>query len=287
MDPVAAQRWSQQVVQESPWLHEEVARRMENRLQWIVRQPASWLHWEPLRGGIQVHDLLVRRYPQAQCTVQESTAAQLLSTRRKLQQPWWTAARWKGRGTEFALQTKPVQMLWANMALHMQADPQALMQAWHSALEIDGFLMFSCLGPDSLRELRTVYAALGWPAPSHEFTDMHEWGDMLVHAGFAEPIMDMEYITLSYSSGETLLAELRSMGRNLHPQRFAGLRTRHWRQQLCLALEQHLRGDDGRLALTFEVIYGHAFKPLARMPVRPETRVALDDLRQSLRKGKR
>ena len=287
MDPVAAQRWGQQVAQESPWLHEEVARRMEDRLQWIVRQPASWLHWEPLRGGIQVHDSLVRRYPNAQCTVQEGTAAHLLSVRRKLQQPWWTAARWKGQGTEFSLQAKPAQMLWANMALHMQADPEALIRAWHSALETDGFLMFSCLGPDSLRELRTLYAALGWPAPSHDFTDMHDWGDMLVHAGFAEPIMDMEHITLSYSSGETLLAELRSMGRNLHPQRFAGLRTRYWKQQLCLALEQHLRGTDGRLRLTFEVIYGHAFKPLARMPVRPETRVALDDLRQRLRKGNR
>jgi malonyl-CoA O-methyltransferase len=60
--------------------------------------------------------------------------------------------------------------------------------------------MFSCLGPDTLRELRALYAALGWPPPAHEFTDMHDWGDMLVASGFAEPVMDMERITLSFAT---------------------------------------------------------------------------------------
>ena len=93
-------------------------------------------------------------------------------------------------------------MLWANMALHMAADPQALIAQWHRALATDGFLMFSCLGPDTLRELRALYAALGWPPAGHEFTDMHDWGDMLVHAGFAEPVMDMERIVLTWDTPE-------------------------------------------------------------------------------------
>ena len=58
--------------------------------------------------------------------------------------------------------------------------PQALIAQWHRALAVDGFLMFSCLGPDTLRELRALYRALGWPPPAHDFTDMHDWGDMLV-----------------------------------------------------------------------------------------------------------
>jgi malonyl-CoA O-methyltransferase len=59
--------------------------------------------------------------------------------------------------------------------------------------------MFSCFGPDTLRELREhLPVALGWPAPAHEFTDMHDWGDMLAQAGFAEPVMDMERITLTF-----------------------------------------------------------------------------------------
>ena len=286
IDPIAAKRWSRHVPAQSPWLHEEVARRMESRLQWIVLQPSSWLHWSPLQGGIQVHEMLVRRYPKAHCTVQENSEANTDRASWQLQLPWWRPARWLANGTAFGAPTQAVQMLWANMALHMDADPQALIQHWHSAIEVDGFLMFSCLGPDTLRELRAVYALLGWPPASHDFTDMHDWGDMLVHAGFAEPVMDMEHITLSYSSGETLLAELRGLGRNLSVSRFAGLRGRNWKRQLSEALEQQLRGPDGRLSLTFEVVYGHAFKPVPRMPVRAETRVALDDLRQSLRKIK-
>jgi malonyl-CoA O-methyltransferase len=174
-------------------------------------------------------------------------------------------------------------MLWANMLLHHAADPQALIAAWHRALAVDGFLMFSCFGPDTLRELRQVYAQEGWPAPAHEFTDMHDWGDMLVHAGFAEPVMDMERITLSYETPERLLAELRELGRNLHVQRFAGLRGRRWRAQLLQALQALARPDEqGRLCLTFEVVYGHALKPMARHKVRSESQIGLEDMRQML-----
>jgi malonyl-CoA O-methyltransferase len=231
-----------------------------------------------------VHEQLVQRYPKAQSFVQHSSAAQLQSARSQLQQAWWAPARWLKPEAQFAMPQEPVDMLWANMALHMDADPQALIQRWHGALAVDGFVMFSCLGPDTLRELRRVYAQLDWPAPSHEFTDMHDWGDMLVHAGFAEPIMDMEHITLTYSSPESLLADLREMGRNLHSQRFPALRGRHWRSQLCAALERELRTPDGRLQLTFEVVYGHAFKPIPRFAMRAESRVPLTQLKSALGK---
>jgi malonyl-CoA O-methyltransferase len=182
-----------------------------------------------------------------------------------------------------------VQMVWANMALHMAPDPQALIAQWHKALAVDGFLMFSCLGPDTLRELRGVYQQLGWPAPSHEFTDMHDWGDMLVAAGFAEPVMDMERITLSFESPQRLLAELRTLGRNLHPERFGGLRGRGWLGQLHRQLAQNLGNpnEEGRLTLTFEVIYGHALKPARRLNVQAETILSLDEMRQNLQQGKR
>jgi malonyl-CoA O-methyltransferase len=142
--------------------------------------------------------------------------------------------------------------------------------------------MFSCLGPDTLRELRDVYASLGWPPPAHEFTDMHDWGDMLVHAGFAEPVMDMERITLTWESPAKLLGELRGLGANLHRSRFAALRGRRWHTALEQALSQRLRGGDGRLALTFEIIYGHALKPVPRVRVSGESAVSLEDMRALL-----
>ena len=114
---------------------------------------------------------------------------------------------------------------------------------------------------------------------------MHDWGDMLVHAGFAEPVMDMERITLSYSSAERLLEELRGLGRNLHAQRFAGLRGRRWHADLQAQITQRLADPStpGRLRLEFEIIYGHAFKPQPRIAVRPQTSVSLDDFRTALR----
>ena len=286
IDPIAAARWHERAPAQSPWLHEEVARRMEERLQWIREAPAAWCHWDAVRGGLQAHALVRQRYPQADCWVVETARQHQEPARQALAAPWWSTARWTGGATRFE-QPAPgaVQMLWANMALHMAADPMALIAQWHRAIGVDGYLMFSCLGPDTLRELRAVYSALGWPAPTHAFTDMHDWGDMLVHAGFAEPVMDMERITLSFESPERLLQELRGLGCNLHPARFPGLRGRQWLRQLEQALVQRLasQAEAGRLPLTFEIIYGHAFKPQPRVRVGLQSVVSLSDMQAMLR----
>jgi len=257
---------------------------MEERLEWMNMQPQSWLHWEPQRGGLQAHALLIARYPKAQCHVVHAHAHHAQAASAVLTPSRWSVARWTGPRVQFGVPEQPVQMLWANMALHMAADPQALLAQWHRLLEPKGFLMFSCLGPDTVRELRALYAAQGWPPASHAFTDMHDWGDMLVQSGFSEPVMDQERITLTFATPERLLQELRELGRNLHPQRFGGLRGRAWHAQLLSALATLARpGADGQLQLTFEIVYGHAFKAPARMVVAAETRVSLDEMRANLR----
>lgn len=285
--PAAAARWAAAAPPASPWLHEEVGRRMEERLQWIKRAPLSWADWEPVRGGLQAHALVARRYPQAAVHVVETQPTRAAVAREQLARPWWRRIGGAGAVALGPVPAGSVQMLWSNMGLHMEADPQALMRRWHEALAVDGFLMFSCLGPDTLRELRAVYAEAGWPPPAHEFTDMHDWGDMLVHGGFAEPVMDMERITLAFDTPQRLLQELGELGANLHPQRFAGLRGRRWRERLHALLDEKLRGADGKLALTFEVIYGHALKPLPRPKVGEESAVSLSDMRSMLHADRR
>ena len=282
IDPRAAARWAQIPQTVSPWLHEEVARRMEERLVWMAAQPETWVHWEPLRGGLQAHALLTQRYPKSSCFVVEAPEERAQTAMNLIAPRWWEARRWVGGAVHPGLPPQPVQMLWANMALHMAADPQALIAQWSRLLAPEGFVMFSCLGPDTLAELRRVYARLGWPPPSHTFTDMHDWGDMLMHNGFSQPVMDMEYITLSFATPERLLAELQELGRNLHPQRFPTLRGRAWHTQLCNALVQELGGADGKkpLELRFEVVYGHAFKVAARPA---QTSVSLEEMRANLR----
>lgn len=285
IDPVAAARWHAAAPAVSPWLHEEVARRMEDRLQWIRQAPQSWCHWDAVRGGLQAHALVGARYPKARCQIYETAAHCEDVARQALARPWWSPARWSAGSPQLGVPADAsVQMLWANMALHTAADPQALIAQWHRALAVDGYLMFSCLGPDTLRELHAVYARLGWPPAGHAFTDMHDWGDMLVHGGFAEPVMDMERLELTYGSAAGLVEELRGFGRNLSAGRFAACRGRGWHERMLAAIEAHgARAADGRLRLTIEIVYGHAFKAAPRPARGDATTVPLDALRDQLR----
>ncbi|MCL1960237.1 MAG: hypothetical protein FWG56_00295, partial [Desulfovibrionaceae bacterium] len=110
----------------------------------------------------------------------------------------------------------------------------------------------------------------------------------LLAAGFADPVMDMELLTLTYSAPARLLADLRELGRNQHPARHAGLRTPAWRARLERALDERLRPPGGGpLRLTFEVIYGHALKAAPRDGAVSQTAVSLAEMKQKLRRAHR
>lgn len=263
-----------------PWLHAEVARRMAERLAVVRLQPSTVLDWWGHTGASA--DLLRAAYPKARRVVFESDAALLARSREASQRPWWAARRGsmvEVRGDE--PQAGAAELLWSNMMLHAASDLPAIFERWQRALAVHGFLMFSTLGPDTLRELHALYRHLDWPAPGAPFVDMHDLGDMLIEAGFADPVMDQERLTLTWDSPQALLAELRQLGANASPARFAGLRTPRWRARLHAALAT-LRGADGRIAMTFEVVYGHAFKAAPRVRADAPTTVSLQDMRAML-----
>lgn len=293
IDPQASWRWAQRPWRpESPWLHEEVARRMAERLDVIRLQPTHWIDWEPSNGGLQAHQSLCQRYPEASVLALEPVAQRASALQQAWRRSWWQRLM-RPAPARVVQTTAPrgqAQMLWANMLLHQVADPVALIQAWHAALAVDGFLMFSCLGPDTLRQLRALYARQGWPAPAHEFTDMHDWGDLLVQTGFAEPVMDVERITLTFSSPERLLQELRALGRNGARSRSAVPRGRAWHREWLQTVQAELdvnpKGQAhtaATLALDFEVIYGHASKAAPRAAQTGATTVPLSEMRERLR----
>lgn len=262
----------------APWLHTEIAGRMAERLALIRQRPRQVLDWWSDRSGSA--DALALHCPQALRRETDASGR----VRGGAARPWWQ--RWRSANEPAAgTGQAPVDLLWANMALHWADDPDALLAQWHAALAVDGFLMFSCLGPDTLHELHALYQRMGWGQPGRPFPDMHDIGDGLVKVGFADPVMDMEKLRLTWDSPQALLDELMTLGRNTHPQRHAGLRSRSWHTALITGLEQ-LRGPDGRLGLTFEVIYGHAFRPLPRPAVTRETSISLDDMRQMTRKAR-
>jgi malonyl-CoA O-methyltransferase len=292
ISPAAAAHWQRIALAATPWLHEEVASRMVERLQWINLQPKAWTHWGAVRGGQKAHLALLDKYPKSKCFTPivgefvADKAIKNIANSKSASSKWQLSNLFKAKSkVDYSYSTDgTVDMLWANMHLHNALDPQMLIAQWHKAIATDGFLMFSCLGPDTLRELRGMYEKLGWPVPSHQFTDMHDWGDMLIQAGFAEPVMDMERIVLTYETPQKLLEDLRELGRNLHPDRFPALRGKAWKAKLEAALVEHLAdpAEGGRLKLTFEVIYGHAMKPKPRVKLSEHSAVSLQDMREML-----
>ncbi len=146
---------------------------------------------------------------------------------------WWPLGRRASQVFEAeAVPAGSVQLVWANMTLHAARDPLAVLAQWQRALAVGGFVMFSCFGPDTARELRALYQRLGWASPGAPFVDMHDLGDMALHAGFADPVMDQEQVTLSWPDAAALVAELRGLGANAAPDRHPGWRTPRWRARL-------------------------------------------------------
>lgn len=200
---------------------------------------------------------LAARYPGAQIVAVDFSLAMLRAGR----------GRWFGRNPSKALCAElerlpladaSADLVWSNMSLHWSSRPLEAFKELSRVLAPEGLLMFSMLGPDSLRELRTAAGA----ERVHQFHDMHDVGDMLVAAGLSAPVMDMEMLTFTYASGAALLADLRSSGQtSAREDRRRGLAGRRFLKRLQASLEPRA---------SFEIVYGHAWKAAPRAP-RAET----------------
>ncbi|MET0382854.1 MAG: biotin synthase [Burkholderiaceae bacterium] len=291
LDPRGMDRaWSRlAAAPEPPWLHGECARRMGERLPIVKQVPQHVLDWWSELGAASA--LLAQAYPRATVTgVLRPEAGAPAGLEPPAAAPAWR--RWLGVGAagpraiaQSAVPAGQAQLVWSNMSLHWAADAPTLMRAWQRALVVDGFLMFATLGPGTLVALRDLYRAHGWGTPYAPWTDMHDLGDMLVEAGFADPVMDQETLRLTWSTPQAAVAELRALGANGDAARFAGLRTPRWRDRLLQALGA-ARDRQGRVALEFEVVYGHAFKPEPRARLGARTEVGLDDMKSMLSRGR-
>ncbi len=128
-------------------------------------------------------------------------------------------------------------------------------------LRFPGLFTFTTFGPDTLRELRQAWAAADGFAHVHDHPDMHDLGDALVNAGFAEPVVECETLTITYGDVGRLVGELRAMGAsNLAAGRNRGLTGRKAWSRMRVAYEIY-RSEAGRIPATIEVIYGQAWAP--------------------------
>lgn len=252
----------------SDFLRREVASRMFDRLSLVKTAPRQVLD-AGCGSGADIAQLQ-KMYPAAQVLGLDSAPAVLAEAAGATQAPRSLLSRLLpakagvdlvcGDFGQLPFGANSLDLVWSNLALHWHPQPDRVFAEWRRALRVEGLLMFSTFGPDTFRELRSAFAAMDAAPHTLPFVDMHDFGDQLVEVGFTTPVMDMEQITVTYDKAEALLADVRALGGNPLDTRSRGLVGRAAWQRMLDALEAQRR-PDGKLGLTFEVIYGHAFRP--------------------------
>lgn len=247
-------------------LQREVCTRMLERLEYIKLQPARILDAGSGTGwGTRQ---LAQRYPDAQLVALDIAIGMLHAARGR--SGWWQKlfggarpAQVCGDVEALPLAANSLGMVWSNLTVQWCNDLPAAFVELHRVLKVDGLLMFSTFGPDTLKELRLAFNGVDQHNHLNRFADMHDIGDMLVHSGFAEPVMDMEYITLTYDDVRGVLQDLKTIGaHNATAGRGQGLMGKDAWARLVANYEQ--MRSKGKLPATFEVVYGHAWKPQPR-----------------------
>jgi len=263
----------------------EVANRMLSRLEYIRLDPQRIL--DVGCGLGRSRNGLMARYPSAVWHGIELSAATARAGRAEQLRGAGVARLWRkpplwlvADGARLPIADQSVDLVYSNLMLHWHPAPHSVLPEWKRVLRVDGLLMFSCFGPDTLAELRNaVESALPLARPM-PFVDMHDFGDMLVAGGFSTPVMDVERITLTFPTARALIDEVRALGSNPRDDRPRAVPSGRQARHLLAAIEEQ-RDSSGRLPLTFEIAYGHAWRP-ATATAKVST-VSVERLRAQLR----
>ncbi len=288
-DHVVQQFMRRVPLDDAQFLYGEIAQRMLQRLSYIRISPNTLI--DAGCGAGHAIEPLRARYPTASYVGVDNCQPLLdvAKARHAGKKGLWNRLRNKPTpNTDFVLadmaeSTLPPEstdLIWSNMALHWHARPHKALAEWRRLLRPDGVVMFSCLGPGTFKELRAAIEMAGLQTATPTFVDMHDFGDLLIESGFADPVMDQEILTLTYRSPEKLLKDLQHLGGNPNPNRHRGLVGKQWLDRLLGALEKQ-RHLDGTIHLSLEVAYGHAWRARTYQSAPGETRLSASSIKRS------
>lgn len=236
-------------------LQREVCDRMIERLDWVTLQPKSILDAGSGTGwGVQQ---LMQRYKSSKLIALDLSPRMLQQTRSKggwLRKPSLVCAD----AEAIPLANESVDLVFSNLMLQW-CQAEKVFQEFHRILKPNGLLMFATFGPDTLKELRQAWAEVDDKPHVNDFVDMHDLGDALMTTGFAEPVMDMDLITLTYHDARSVMTDLKAIGANTQIKTGVnGLTTPGKLKKVFEAYEKYRKSE--LLPATYEVVYGHAWK---------------------------
>lgn len=178
-----------------------------------------------------------------------------------------------------------VELIFSNLTVQWLPTTDFFAKECFRVLKPGGLLFFTTLGPDTLFELKSAWSAVDTDVHVNTFLDMHDVGDSLHKTGFSDPVMDSEVITVTYRALKRLILDLKQTGtHNLNTHRPQGLTGKDKLKAMYAAYEQFKNSDDVYPA-SYEVIYGHAWKPdaaqLTKKKQNPtEFRIAVEDIKK-------
>ena len=165
-----------------------------------------------------------------------------------------------------------VDVIYSNLCLQWVEDLQGVLNGFRRVLKPGGMVLFSTFGPETLIELREAFAQAD-DAASHvsPFANIQQWGDALVATGFRNPVLDRDVMVEGSESLRDLMKYLKDIGAtNALNDRRKTLTGRARFTKATEAYDQWRHPGNGKLPVTWEVIYATAWAPSADQPIREE-----------------
>lgn len=151
-----------------------------------------------------------------------------------------------------------IDFVFSNLLLPCVDRPDVVFAEVARVLRKDGVFAFATLGPDSLLEIRRAWNSVDEHAHVNHFLDMHDIGDSLVRSGLRDPILDVDRLSVNYTSSGKLFADLTNVGaRNALRRRNRSLVGKRRFKKMVDALAGE-RGH-GEISLELELVYGHCW----------------------------
>lgn len=209
-------------------LQRAVIQDMMARLELIVLQPETILDVGCATGDTTL--LLQKLYPSATLIAVDGAQEMLNYAQQQTTQVHYVNAP----AESLPLADHSIDLLVANLVLPWCDELNPLMAEWRRVLRPQGLLLLTSFGPDTLRELHQL------PLAFPHLMDMHDLGDLLMHAGFLAPVLDVDYFRVNYNDPQKLWHELKVTG-------------------MVAGNTENIALSDGKLS--YEVIFAHAWAP--------------------------